>query len=125
MTDFQTIARTSAVAPGSMMRIEVGELEVLLANVDGEFYAVSDRCGHMCASLSAGVLRGREVACKMHGARFDVTTGKVVTSPPDSGLEQLRGYLGQLGMPDIRTCALDRYETKVAGDDIQIKLYAG
>ncbi len=91
-------------------------------NVDGKFFAVSDRCGHMCASLSTGVLRGREVACKMHGARFDVTTGEVVTLPPDAGLEQLRGYLGQLGLPDIRTCTLNRYETRVEGVDVRIKL---
>lgn len=122
MVDFKTIARRSEVASAAMKRIEVDGREILLANVDGAFYAVSDRCGHMNASLSAGGLDGEVVTCKMHGARFNVATGEVVAPPPDEAVEQLRGYLEQLGMPDVETCALERYEVRVEGEEVQIRL---
>ena len=38
--------------------IEVDGKEVLIANVGGKFYAISDRCGHMNALLSTRTLTG-------------------------------------------------------------------
>ena len=35
----------------------------------------------MNAPLSMGALNGKVVTCPMHGARFDVTTGKKVAEP--------------------------------------------
>lgn len=122
MAGFKTVARITEVIPGTTKRIEIDEREVLLANVDGTFFAVSNRCGHMNASLSASKLHGREVTCKMHGAKFNVATGEVVAPPPDEAVEQLRGYLEQLGMPDVKTCALERFEVRVEGEEVQIML---
>ena len=42
---------------------------------------MSDRCGHMNALLSMGNLTGNLVTCPFHGARFDVATGKKVSEP--------------------------------------------
>src|SRR5438093_11127132 len=69
------------VPPGKMKHVEVGEKEILLANSDGKVYALCDRCSHMNAPLSSGTLNGNVVACAMHGARFDITTGKKVAEP--------------------------------------------
>ena len=122
MAGFKTIARRSEVASAAMKRVEVDGREILLANVGGTFHAISDRCGHMSASLSVGKLRGTEVTCKVHGARFDVATGEAAAPPPDKVVEQLRGYLEQLGVPDVKTCALERYEVRIEGEEVQIKL---
>ena len=66
---------------GKMKHVDVNGKEVLLANIDGKFYAMSDRCGHMNALLSMGNLKGNFVTCPFHGARFDVTNGKKVSEP--------------------------------------------
>lgn len=122
MAEFKTVANTADVAPGAMKRIELEGQEVLLANVDGAFHAVSDRCGHMSASLAAGALHGTEVACKFHGAKFSVVTGEVIAAPTEQAMEQLTGYFQQLGLPEIETCALVRHEVRVQGQDVQVKL---
>ena len=58
-----------------------GPGRVLLANVAGIFYALSDVCGHQRAPLSRGRLVGHEVECPLHFARFDVCTGKLLSGP--------------------------------------------
>ena len=72
---------TKDVPPGKMKHVEAEEKEILLANTDGKVYALCDRCSHMNAPLSMGTLNGKVVTCPMHGARFDVTTGKKVGEP--------------------------------------------
>jgi len=56
----------------------VGGKEVLLANVDGSYYAIANKCTHAGGSLAEGSLQGNIVACPKHGARFDLKTGKAV-----------------------------------------------
>ena len=54
---------------------------MLLANVEGTFYALSDVCGHLRAPLSRGRLDGYSVECPLHFARFDVRTGALIDGP--------------------------------------------
>ena len=61
------------------MMIWVASTIVSIFNVDGKFYAVDDRCPHRGAPLSEGVITGTTVTCPWHGAKFDVTNGKLVS----------------------------------------------
>ena len=54
---------------------------VVLANVDGDIYALEDRCSHQDYPLSAGELEGDELECTFHGARFDVCSGRALQLP--------------------------------------------
>jgi nitrite reductase/ring-hydroxylating ferredoxin subunit len=67
------------IPDGKMKHFEANGREIMIANTDGNYYAVSDRCGHSNASLSMGSLNGKVVTCPLHGAQFDVTTGKKVS----------------------------------------------
>jgi nitrite reductase/ring-hydroxylating ferredoxin subunit len=70
-----------------MTMVEVDGKPVLLANVDGEFYAVSDICTHEEYNLSEGSLEGNEVECPGHSAFFDLKTGDVTDGPAMDPLE--------------------------------------
>lgn len=78
------IAKTSDVPVGTMKKFNVQGKEVLVANVAGSFYALGARCTHRNGDLSKGTLEDNVITCPNHGAKFDVTTGKVV-SPPKVG----------------------------------------
>ena len=54
---------------------------VLLCKIAGSYHAVSDICSHARVLLSKGRLRGTTITCPLHGARFDVTTGKCLGGP--------------------------------------------
>jgi len=77
------------IAPGTMRRFDIEGRSILVANVDGHFYATDDTCTHEDASLSAGALRGEHVTCPLHGSRFDLRTGEPLEEP---AVEALRTY---------------------------------
>ena len=81
------VAQVDDLEPGSMMMVEVDGKPVLLANVDGELYAVSDICTHEEYNLSEGSLEGCEVECPGHSAFFDLKTGDVIDGPAMDPLE--------------------------------------
>lgn len=100
MADFVTVARTSDLAPGERMVVELGRDFVLLFNVDGQYYAIEDMCSHEEYELSDGALDGYTLECPKHGAHFDIRTGEHLTPP---AVRSVRAY-------DVR----------VEGDSIQI-----
>lgn len=81
MSDLQKVANLSDIPAGQMKAVEIDGEQVVLCNVEGALYAVSDICSHDYALLSDGELEGNEVTCPLHGARFDVTTGKALCLP--------------------------------------------
>jgi len=83
---FVDIGGIGAIAPGSMRCVVIDGRRVLLANVDGCYFAMDDTCTHEEASLSAGVLKGALVRCPLHGSRFDVCTGKALEEPAEADL---------------------------------------
>ena len=84
--NFVPVAQTHELAPGTKKRVWVGETRILLANVDGEFYAVDDLCPHARAFMSAGWLDGDEIMCPLHGAQFNIKTGQVLSLPAEDDL---------------------------------------
>ena len=83
---FIKVSEVDAVPPGKMRQVEVAGKRILLANVDGHFYATDDTCTHEDASLSTGFLKGEWVKCPLHGSRFNVRNGEVVDEPADVNL---------------------------------------
>lgn len=128
--EFVEVAKVHEITNGKMKHVEVEGKDVLLANIDGKFYAMNDRCGHMNALLSMGNLTGNLVTCPFHGARFDVTTAKKMSEPnlnPPQNMEPLPPTwqkffenVGQL-MGHIKTLDQTMYETRVDEDSIKIK----
>jgi 3-phenylpropionate/trans-cinnamate dioxygenase ferredoxin subunit len=79
------IAEKSEIPIGKMKKVVSQDKEILIANVNGNFYAIVNKCTHSGGDLSQGTLEGNLVTCPKHKAKFDVTTGKVI-SPPKMGL---------------------------------------
>jgi nitrite reductase/ring-hydroxylating ferredoxin subunit len=75
------VAKVSDVPIGKMKIVRAFDEDILLANVGGMIYAVSNRCGHQNAPLHKGNLEGSVVTCPLHAAQFDVTTGRNLRGP--------------------------------------------
>jgi len=83
---FEKVSQASEVAPGEMKSVQLDGEELLLANVDGNYYVISDTCSHRGGPLSSGELTGEQVECPLHGAVFSVVTGDVVSPPASDGV---------------------------------------
>jgi len=75
------VTATFELSPGMMKWVVVDRERVLIANVEGVFYALRDACGHRQAPLSKGRLEGYVIECPLHFATFDVRTGKLLSGP--------------------------------------------
>ena len=82
MSRYKELCAGVDVPPGTMKGFKVGDLDVLVANVEGTFYAVEGICPHMSGYLAKGRLEGTDVVCPVHGARYDMKTGKVTKDIP-------------------------------------------
>ena len=45
----------------------VDGVEVLVCNIQGEYFAVHGQCSHARQSLATGRVRGYEISCPLHG----------------------------------------------------------
>ena len=79
--EFVKVATVGEIEPGRAKRVEVGEDEIAVFNLDGEYYAIGDTCSHEEASLSEGDVFGECVECPLHGSEFDIRTWKALTLP--------------------------------------------
>ena len=84
------VGKISDINPGKMQKFPVNGKEILVANVDGNYYAMDDTCTHAGASLSEGQLEGSTVVCGWHGAKFDCKTGKLEKFP--AKINDLKSY---------------------------------
>jgi|SRR5581483_11895220 len=75
------VGKTSDIPEGKLTHITAGGKEVLVANVGGTYYAMSNVCNHAGAELHEGELNDKELTCPWHGAKWDVTTGELLWFP--------------------------------------------
>ncbi len=75
------VGKVDDLQDGKMRHVEINGKDILLANVNGRYYAVSDICNHAGANLHEGKLEGVYVTCPWHKAVWDVTNGQLVKFP--------------------------------------------
>jgi 3-phenylpropionate/trans-cinnamate dioxygenase ferredoxin component len=68
-----------------MRNIIILERTVLVANIDGAFFAIDGMCSDAGGNLSRGKIIDHLVECPRHFARFDLRTGKVVQQSSAEG----------------------------------------
>ena len=100
--EFHAVARTDELEEGEVIARSVGRTDIGIYRLDGEIYALNDICTHAYAAMSDGYFEDGQIECPLHGACFDVKTGKALTAPA--------------------TQDLDKYPVKIEGDQILVGL---
>jgi 3-phenylpropionate/trans-cinnamate dioxygenase ferredoxin subunit len=72
---------------GKPIAIEVDGIPVCVVKIAEQVFAVADTCTHSEASLSEGEVTGNKIECWLHGAEFDLKTGKALTPPATESLK--------------------------------------
>jgi nitrite reductase/ring-hydroxylating ferredoxin subunit len=63
-------------------------IEIALFNIEGKFYAISNRCVHEGGPLNEGILEGYVITCPWHEWKYSVIDGKA----PHEGGDSVRSY---------------------------------
>jgi len=79
--DYIRVASVQDAPAGKIVPIEAGGQKLLLANVDGTYYAAQRKCPHLGFNLCRGALDGHAVVCPLHKAKFDLATGAIGRDP--------------------------------------------
>ncbi len=76
------VANVDEIPPNSRKVFDLEDLSIAVFHVDGEWYAIENRCTHDDGPLVEGdMVDSYVVECPRHGARFDIRTGDVVRMP--------------------------------------------
>ena len=86
------VAGAADIPAGERKLVHVNGREIAIFNIDGEYFAIHNRCPHEGASLCQGILvglvessepghyrfsrAGELLRCPWHGWEFDIRTGK-------------------------------------------------
>lgn len=74
----------ASLTPGKPVRIEKDGESICVARIGDEVFAIGDTCSHSEASLAEGDITDFKIECWLHGAEFDLRTGKALTPPATS-----------------------------------------
>src|SRR5437588_207840 len=86
-TQFTVIGRVEDIPRGTAKCLDVLGRGLLVAHLDDGFHAIENRCSHAASQLDGTrILKGGQVMCPLHGARFDIRTGAAKTAPAFRGI---------------------------------------
>ena len=102
---FHQAATMDQLDEDEAMQVIIEGKEVAIINLGGTIYAMDDICTHAYASMADGYIEGDCIECPLHGAQFNIKTGKAETPPATEDL----------------TC----YEVKIEGDNILVGMPNG
>ncbi|HCU91727.1 MAG TPA: hypothetical protein DHU96_02920 [Actinobacteria bacterium] len=91
------VCRLVALGEDEPVHVDIGQCPVCLVRAGGALYALRDECTHQAVPLSEGEVAGGAIECWLHGSRFDLVTGRVL-SPPATRPVTVYG---------VRTCGED------------------
>jgi nitrite reductase (NADH) small subunit/3-phenylpropionate/trans-cinnamate dioxygenase ferredoxin subunit len=97
--EFTTVAKVGAISEGKGATFCVNDRLIAVFCSEGKYYAIDDLCPHMGASLGAGEVYDGIVSCPWHAWRFNVCDGAWRDNPK---------------------LKIDRFETRIVGDEIQV-----
>lgn len=87
---------------GEAKALKIGDEHIGIYLHQGKLYALSDICTHEFALLSGGFVDGSIIECPLHGACFEIVTGKC---------------LGPMAREDLK-----KYEVRVEEGEVWIDL---
>jgi nitrite reductase/ring-hydroxylating ferredoxin subunit len=76
--EYVKIAEIEDVLKNQMQVFNAKGQKILVINVEGELFAIENRCPHMGYPLFFGSLEGDVLTCGFHSAKFNVKTGKAL-----------------------------------------------
>jgi len=99
---YTKLCRLSDLGESRPMVAEARGENVLLVRLNGDVFALENRCTHENLPLNGGQIYDGQIQCPHHGARFEIKTGKATQIP---------------GVMELKT-----YNVKIENDDVLVAL---
>lgn len=102
LMDYQKVATVAELQDNSMIGVTIGNEEILVARINGDYFALDGWCSHAMGLLYEGDLQAEdyEVECPVHQGCFDLRSGEPTCPPAEDPVAV--------------------YEVRVEGEDIYV-----
>lgn len=87
LSEWIKVCSTGDLKRGDMLDFDYKEKKILIANLNGKFYATDRTCTHAEADLTTGILTEEGVTCPLHLSTFNLTTGVPQNLPAEVPLK--------------------------------------
>ena len=85
--EFTDVAALDDIPKGACKAVSVGSIRIVVAHLSDGLHALENRCSHANSPLiTSKIYHGRQIACPIHGARFDIKTGEAKSPPAFTSL---------------------------------------
>ncbi|NLP36494.1 MAG: Rieske (2Fe-2S) protein [Firmicutes bacterium] len=81
MSSWVQALKTADLKPGTMVNVKLNGQNILIAQVNEQYFALLNDCPHLGCLLHRGKLQDYELTCPCHDWIFDIRTGEFVTAP--------------------------------------------
>ena len=78
-TEWHDVAARDQLDPDFPLGVDINGQKIGLYVIDDQVHAVEDVCPHAYALLSQGFVENGRIECPLHGAQFEISTGKCQT----------------------------------------------
>lgn len=85
--EYHRVATTTEVQEQGKKRVDVNGHSILICYSRNQFFAIDNMCSHAAKRLHGGRVCKGWIACPVHGARFDLATGKALNLPAVNPIE--------------------------------------
>jgi nitrite reductase/ring-hydroxylating ferredoxin subunit len=116
MAEWKAAGAENMLADGAMTEVALGDARVLLARVQGQYYALQARCTHLGGILASGKLSDFVVRCPRHGSQFDLRDGHVVAWIP-----KIPGIAHKMAEAVKKPESLRTYHTQVKDGQVWVE----
>lgn len=90
MSNFVKVTSIDEIPLGMMKVFEIDHRNIVICHNEDGYYALADECSHDSAPISTGSIKGNEIICPRHGAKFNIKTGEVKGPPAVVGIESFK-----------------------------------
>jgi 3-phenylpropionate/trans-cinnamate dioxygenase ferredoxin subunit len=82
---FERLCALSEVPEDGSLQVQLPDIDVAVVRLEGELYALEDRCSHADVPLTDGEVEEVDgvptIECALHGSCFDLRTGEPTNLP--------------------------------------------
>ena len=87
-TEWHDVGASADVSEDMPLTTKLGDKEIGVYRLKGQYYALEDVCPHAYALLSQGFVMNDEIECPLHGARWNICSGKMTADQATKAKER-------------------------------------
>jgi nitrite reductase/ring-hydroxylating ferredoxin subunit len=76
MAMWHPVAKVGQLAPGDIIPVDAGGVQMILGRDGDRYFALQRHCVHQGGDLADGIIARGHVVCANHGWRFSTATGR-------------------------------------------------